>query len=161
MKGINSPKVTTAVDVLLGKAKLGDKIVVTGGGLVGSETALFLSEQNKRVTIVEMLPEIAGDVEPITRMTLLHMLRERNVELLVDKKVDEITDGGLIAVDKNWNRHTLEADNVVLALGMTPNSEVYGWVKEKVPDTYIIGDCYRARKIFDAVHEGFRIGFEI
>jgi 2-enoate reductase len=154
-------RIITAIDVLLGKAKVGTKVVVAGAGMVGCETALFLSEQNREVTLVEMLPEIAGDVESITRMALLQMLKERKVQWFVDRKIDEISDKGLTAVDKNWNKYTFEADSIVLALGMRPNRDVYGWVKDRVPDTRVIGDCARPGKIFDAVHQGFRIGFEI
>jgi len=159
--GIDNPKVVTAVDVLLGKTKTGQEIIVAGGGLVGCETALFLAEQRKKVTIVEMPPEIAADVELISRMALLQLLEERNVKWSVGMKVDEITNEGLIAIDKEWNRHTFKADNVVLAFSMIPDDELYKTLKDKIPKTYVIGDCAKPRKIIYAVHEAFRVALEI
>ena len=49
---------TNAHEVLLGNVETGENIVVIGRGLVGAETADMLAEQNKQITIIEMLPQI-------------------------------------------------------------------------------------------------------
>ncbi|MDD2499038.1 MAG: FAD-dependent oxidoreductase, partial [Desulfitobacteriaceae bacterium] len=59
--GINNPRIITSTDVLLGLKDPGTKVLIIGGGLVGSETADLLGEHGHEVTIVEMLPEIAQD----------------------------------------------------------------------------------------------------
>ena len=69
------PSVENAVsadDVLTGKVSVGEKVVVVGGGLVGIETALRLAMEKGRkdVTVVEALPEIARDLEPISKIAL-------------------------------------------------------------------------------------------
>ena len=48
--GIYKDKVATAPDILLGRKKVGQKVVVVGGGLIGCETALWLVKQGKKVT---------------------------------------------------------------------------------------------------------------
>ena len=53
--GVDQPKVVTAIDVLLGRRETGELVVVIGGGTVGSETALYLAQKGKLVTIVEIL----------------------------------------------------------------------------------------------------------
>ena len=50
----------TAIELLNNKEKAGKNIVIVGGGLIGCETALWLRQQDKNVTIVEALPEILG-----------------------------------------------------------------------------------------------------
>ena len=58
IKGTDQDFVTNAHEVLLGNVETGENIVVIGGGLVGAETADMLAEQNKQITIIEMLPQI-------------------------------------------------------------------------------------------------------
>jgi pyruvate/2-oxoglutarate dehydrogenase complex dihydrolipoamide dehydrogenase (E3) component len=68
------PGVENAViadDVLRGKVSVGRKVIVVGGGFVGIETALHLAAQGREVTVVEALPEIARDVEPVSKVALL------------------------------------------------------------------------------------------
>jgi len=56
--GIGRDNVATATDLLLGKKKVKDSAVVVGGGLIGCETALWLAQQGKKVTLVEMLEDL-------------------------------------------------------------------------------------------------------
>lgn len=46
--GIEKPFVVTCCDLLLGKKKAGNQIMVIGGGLEGAETALWLASQGKK-----------------------------------------------------------------------------------------------------------------
>lgn len=59
IKGIEGKNVVHAIDVLEGRAVTGKKVVIAGGGLVGAETAAFLGEYGRDVTVVEMMDEIA------------------------------------------------------------------------------------------------------
>jgi 2-enoate reductase len=56
--GVEKEWVTTAPEVLLGEKKVGEKVIVVGGGLIGCETAIWLAEQKKTVTVVEMLDDL-------------------------------------------------------------------------------------------------------
>ncbi len=62
--GINGPQVATAQDILNGKKKTGQEVVVIGGGLVGCETGHYLAEKGKKVTIIEMLKRMAAEMGP-------------------------------------------------------------------------------------------------
>ena len=73
IKGIDGAGVLTAKEVLNG-ARVGDTVVVIGGGLVGCETAEYLAKQRKKVTIVEMLDEVAGVMPLALRKMLLARL---------------------------------------------------------------------------------------
>jgi len=60
--GVNNPRVVTAIDVLSGKITIGNKVIIIGGGIVGSETADYLSRLSVDVTLLEMLENIATDM---------------------------------------------------------------------------------------------------
>lgn len=58
-------RVYPAAQVLTGEKDCGDTTVVIGGGLVGCETALWLAEQGKNVTIVEALDRLMAVNGPL------------------------------------------------------------------------------------------------
>ncbi|MDH5460087.1 MAG: NAD(P)/FAD-dependent oxidoreductase, partial [Candidatus Bathyarchaeota archaeon] len=159
--GIEKRVVAIATDVLLAKAEVGDKVVVAGGGLVGCETSLFLAKKGKQVTIVEMLPDIAIDVEMISKFTLMGLLAEKGVKWVTNTKIEEITDEGVITFDKSLRRQTIKADTVVLAMGFKSNKKLHKALEGKVPELYAIGDCVEPRKIIHAIHEGSFIARQI
>ncbi|MFC1929693.1 FAD-dependent oxidoreductase [Chloroflexota bacterium] len=152
--GVSGKNVATAIDVLLGKAKVGNEVVVVGGGIVGCETAFHLAQMGKGVTIVEMLADIALDVGPIEKKALLRLLPEKKVKWATDMKTVEITPEGAVASDANGQRQTFKADSVVLAAGMKANDTLYDGLKKKVAELYKIGDAIRARRVLEAIHDG-------
>lgn len=159
--GIEKPIVATATDVLLGKAEVADEVVVAGGGLVGCETSLFLAEKGKQVTMVEMLPDIAIDVEMISKFTLIELLTEKGVKWLTNTKIEEVTDEGVVTIDRNLRSQTIKGDTVVLAMGFKSNRGLYKALQGKVKELYSIGDCVEPRKIIHAIHEGSFIARQI
>jgi 2,4-dienoyl-CoA reductase-like NADH-dependent reductase (Old Yellow Enzyme family)/thioredoxin reductase len=160
--GISRRTVVTAEDILLGKAKVGKSAVVVGGELVGCETADFLSQQGRKVTVVRRGPEMAARMFPSNRQALLARLKEKNVVLVTGvKRYEEITGNGLVIIDSHGNRRTIECDTVVLATGATPNNQVAKAFEGKVGEIRLAGDCVQPRRIVDAIHEGARLGREI
>ena len=81
--GIDRVNVITAWQALARPEKAGKKVVIIGGGSVGAETAEFLLDDKKDVTLVEMLPEIDGDAEKVNRKVLLQSLGEKGVKIRV------------------------------------------------------------------------------
>jgi 2-enoate reductase len=155
--GIEKRKVVTAIDLLLGKKEAGDSVAVIGGGVVGCETALFIAQKGKKVTIVEILDSVARDMYSVNRTHLMMLLADANVKILTDIKVLEIIDEGIAIADKNDKRSILAADTVALALGFRPNSELLKTLNDQVPEVYAIGDCREPRKVINAIWEGYRI----
>ena len=155
--GVEADKVTTAGDILLGKKEAGEKVVIIGGGEVGSELAWFLAEKGKKVTIVEMLYGVAMDMNLFSRFYLLDKLAELGVEVLTTMTAEEITDEGVATVDMSGNRQVVAADTVILAVGFRSNSELEEKLKGEVPELYTAGDCVKPGKILGAIHGGSRI----
>jgi len=161
IREIDRENVITAHDVLSGEAGVGDRVVVLGGGLVGCETAHYLAERGKKVTIVEMLEELATDVGVCRKPFLFHGLSEGGVEILTSTRVKAISDGGLIAETQSNERNIGVFDTIVLALGARSVKELTEQLNRKVREVYVIGDAAEPRKAIDAIAEGSLIGREI
>ncbi len=156
--GIGGKNVVLAEDVLLGKAKTGQKVVVLGGDLVGCETAEFLLEQGKQVAVTRRGPRMATKMMPILRRGLLDKLAAKGVELLTKVKYCEVTSQGLSIVDKEGRERLLEADTIVLAAGYTPNNGLKSELEGAGAQVLLIGDCVEPRNIMSAMEEGWRAG---
>lgn len=156
--GVQGPKVVKAWDVLERKKKVeGTSVVVAGGGTVGCETALFLASPGRKVTIVEMLDGIALDMEPITRMDLRAKIEKAGIEVLLRKTLKLITEDGVIILDDGGKEELIQADRVVLALGVKPNNFLSKKLEGRIAELYVIGDSCQAGKIIDAVYDGARV----
>ncbi len=160
--GIDQNNVVTAVDVILSRVEVGEKAVVIGGELVGCETADFLSEQGKKVTVVRRGPEMASNISAINRRALLDRLREKGVTLITGvKKYKAITKNSLVMIDSKGQQTIVEADTIILATGAIPNSQLAKALKDKVSKIYLAGDCAEPRRIGDAIHDGARVGLSV
>lgn len=153
--GLDRENVLTALDVLLGQVEVGQRIVVAGGGVMGCEVAAYLARQGRKVTIVEMLEDIATDVEPLTRMALLNLLSESEVEVIRGCCLDQVTDEGITVIDRGWQRCCIEADHVLLALGFQPTTELVEAFQGLAPQVHVVGDCLRPGKVIDAIIGAF------
>lgn len=159
--GFNRKEVVTAWDVLQGKASVGDKVLVIGGGATGLETAELLAEQGKKVTIVEMLKYIGGDIGGTIRYHLQMRLKKHQVEQFKNTKVKEISDKGIV-LECDGNEELWEDfDTVVLALGVKPRDDIVAGIKAKVKEVYVIGDAAAPNRGVDAIREGAEIGMKI
>ena len=155
--GIDSPKVATAIDVLKGKATVGENVVIVGGGMVGCEVAVYLAQKGKRVTIIEMLSRVLDDMGQMhaNRGMLMKMLQENHIAILTSNALDSVSESGVRVVDKNFNKREIPADSVIIATGLTPRDNLYEVLREKVDQVYHIGDCRTPGKIIDAVWQAY------
>ena len=165
IKGLDSAGVLNPCDVLLGKAVTGHRVLVAGGGLIGAETADFLAEQGREVTVIEMKPEIAADLDPYAKPMLLRELKDHDVTLLTNAAIQEfLTDGVTYSdlTEKSGTVRTLKGfDSVVLALG-TRNYNPFGQEFQELADeVYVIGDAKKAGKVYAATHEAVDVAMRI
>ena len=153
--GIESARVTSAVQVLQGKAKVGQKVIVIGGGIVGTEVGLFLAEQGKEVVFVEMLDTFMNNITFDEKLVYEQRFRNLKTSVHTGKRLERVTGQENIVMDRYGARTTLTADTLVLAAGFTPNRGlIEDLKKESNIQVFEVGDCVKPRKIFDAIHEG-------
>jgi 2-enoate reductase len=158
--GIDKSQVITCIDLMLGKQKAGNKVVVIGGGMIGCETAVWLAEQGKRVTVVEMMPQLMGEfltVPLMNRMMLTDLMALNKVEVLTGANIRAITGEGII-VNAGGPEKTVKADTVVIATGLKPDDGLYKSLKGQFSNVYLVGDCREPRNIMGAIWDGFEVG---
>jgi NADPH-dependent 2,4-dienoyl-CoA reductase/sulfur reductase-like enzyme len=135
---------------------IGDSVVVVGGGLVGIEIALHLSEEGHDVTVLEMQEEIAPEANPLHRYGMLWRMKgNEHLHTETGARVTEIRPDGVSATDANGAEKTYAADTVILSAGMKADTEQTDSLRELVPEFYAIGDGKKARRIMQAVAEGY------
>jgi 2,4-dienoyl-CoA reductase-like NADH-dependent reductase (Old Yellow Enzyme family)/NADPH-dependent 2,4-dienoyl-CoA reductase/sulfur reductase-like enzyme len=156
-------KAVWAGNVVTGREPTGKAVVVAGAGLTGCETALYLAQQGKKVTVIDMVSEleIAREAAHMNKIALLQLLDQHGVEFKTEVKLDGITDGSIVVIDKQWHRQEIPADTVVSALGVKPLSEAVKAFQGLAREVYIIGDCSSPRNLKAAIHDGFNIAVEI
>lgn len=159
--GLEQAHIVQAGDVLGGKAEVGTRVVIIGGELVGCETAEFLAEKGKKVTVMRRGPEMALRVGLTLRKFFVDRLRQKSVALVTDVRYDEVTPHGIVVTTREGERKTIEADTIVLAAGSVSDRKLYEEIKRMVPEIHLIGDCVEPRTIRDAIADGCRIGSKI
>jgi len=161
ISGIDKPNVVTAQDVLSGKARAGQHVVIIGGGMIGCETGHHLAEQGKTVTIIEILKRMASDMLFMTRRRLMDGLRSKKVTLLTSATCEEIREGSVQVTTAEGKKETIPADTVIIAVGYKANDRLYKALEGKVPEIYCIGNSSEPRRILEATSEGYRTGLAL
>lgn len=156
-------KAVSAVDLLEGKKNVGKRAVVVGGGMVGCETAVGLALEGHKVTILEALPEIMeGKFVPLQhKMMLKDLIEYHNIEVITGMKLMEVRDGGILisSADKGDDTKFVEADGVVMSIGLKPNRSMADDYNGRNIAVYEIGAAQQSCDIYTAVHEGFEVAY--
>ncbi len=161
VKGKDKPCVISCLDVLRGK-ETGNSVIVVGGGMIGSDVALFLVEQGKQVTVTTRGDSIIRDMDPISCLGFLERLSKYRLEIRTGLYLLEVADTGVVMFDRQGKRVELQAETVVLASGLSANISLFeDLCQQKELEVYGVGDCVEPRKIFDAIHEGYEAAFRI
>ncbi len=152
--------VKTAEEVLKTKHDLGTAVVIIGGGLVGLETADYLLEMGKMVTVVEMQAALGQDMPMITRMPLLLRLADNGARLLVQTRAKSVFSKGIMVETEGKNK-LIEADLVVLCTGQETDPSFEEGIKAQKIPFHVIGDCREPGDLMAAVTQGFKVGLRI
>lgn len=156
--GVEQDNVFTAIDILAGRVKAGQKVFIIGGGSIGCETAEFLVEKGKEVTVAEILPELASDMGFRDRHRLLMRMNTLPINFITNVRCNEIHKDGVIVTTRDSQSQSIRADTVVLAVGTKQNNTLYLLLRKKVVETHLAGDCCRLGKIAGAMGDGLRLG---
>ena len=156
IKGLDGSNVVGVIDYHNDNAILqGNKIVVAGGGASGCDCALELAQAGKDVTIVEMMDEVVKGMVSYTRVPLLYELDRFGVKQMVNTKLIEVTDEGVL-VEHDGKQELIEADMVVDAFGMRARSDEANAIFQKYGHiTTLVGDCIKPAQIGEAVRGGY------
>ncbi len=140
----------------LKEAKVGNEVLVLGGGLVGCETAVFLAQKGHRVTLCEMSDKVAADANARQRPALIKQLNE-SCKIKTGVKGINADENGLLCEDGSH----IKADTIVIAIGQRPRRELVDSLRGTAPELRLIGDCVKAGTIRDAIFYGYHAGMDI
>lgn len=141
--------------------KLGENVVVLGGGLVGCETAAHLGRMGKKVTIVEMRDGVAIDANLFHKTAVYLELEARGVKIETCKTGQAVNDAGLVCTDIDGKEITYQADTVINAVGSRADTATVEKFANCAPVVKIIGDCNAPSKVTDAVFDGYYQAMDI
>lgn len=159
IKGIDLPNVLMAVDAELHPEKLGQRVAIMGGGLVGSEAAISFHHEGKDCAIIEMKPEVIEEMHLFYKGALTTQIKKA-AEVYVNTRVMEIRPDGVVC-QRDGEEIFVPADTVVCALGFRSPYDTVDQLCALVDEYYIIGDCKNVGQIYQAVNNGFYAGLQV
>ncbi len=157
-------RVYTAADVLLEKENPGDTTAVIGGGLVGCETALWLSQQGKKVTLIEALDSLLAINGPLCHANkdmLEKLVPYNGVDVVTGAKVTSFKDGKLTYETREGDFKKIDCDSVVLAIGYKEENDLYHQLEFEVPEIYLLGDAKKVSNIMYGIWDAFEVANHI
>lgn len=162
IEGVNKDFVYTTTDILNGSVQLeGKKVAVIGSGMTGLETAELIATQGNKVIVVEMADSVAPGVWHQHPNDVLPRLEAMGTMFYLSKKLVSIDDGEITVEDTKTKRASkLNADAVVLALGVRPENSLYEDIRD-MSNVYIIGDANKIGRIADATMDAYKCVKEI
>ena len=156
-------RVYPAAQVLTGEKDCGDTTVVVGGGLVGCETALWLAEQGKNVTIVEALDRLMAVNGPLCHANkdmLERLLPYHGVKAITSARVTGYR-GGILHASCGGEEREIACDSVILAVGYQEEDSLYRQLEFDVPELYLLGDARKVSNIMYAIWDAFEVANHI
>ena len=136
-------------------------VVLAGGGFIGLELAENLRELGMDVTIVQLLKQLMNPFDPDMASMIHNEMRKHGIKLVLGYTVEgfkEKDDGVEVLLKDN---PSLQADMVVLAIGVTPDTVlakeaglelginesivVNDRMETSVPDIYAAGDAVQVK----------------
>jgi len=155
--GLDKSRAVAAWEVLAGEKDPQEPCLVLGAGLVGCETADYLSEKGKKVILVEVLPEITMDSDGDTKAYFNMRFRKNNVTVYVGTELRRM-DGKTAFLQKGTEETRVETETIIFAVGALPNDELYDKLVSSGLKVVKVGDCVKPRRLLNSVQEGFEAG---
>ncbi|WP_125114450.1 oxidoreductase [Agathobaculum sp. Marseille-P7918] len=143
--GLQDCGFVTAQDMLVGKAAVGKRVLVVGGGMVGCEAAEYLAERGHEVGIIEMKDVIAADVMPENRRVMFDTFERHHVTLRAGARVGHFYPDGVDYTLADGTVGSMRGyDNVVLAMGSRSNAALKETAERIAPQVLVIGEAAKA-----------------
>lgn len=106
-----------------------ESMVVVGSGAIGSEFAYFYQSIGTKVTLVEFMPTLVPNEDEEVAKQLERSFKKMKMKVMTGSTVENVDTSGKkckVAVKTKKGEETVEADIVLSAVGITPNTEKIG-----------------------------------
>lgn len=158
--GLDGENVVIVNNYYKEKDKVSDEVVILGGGLAGSECAIHLGQEGKKVSIVEMRDSLAPDANVRHRPLLLQQI-DKYVDVHTGLKAVKVTAEGVECEDKDGNAVFVKGSSVICALGQRSRTNVVEELRDCAPFVRVIGDAAKVSTITNAVYWGYHAALDI
>lgn len=152
--GVEGENVLWAGDSFSAPEKVGQNVVIIGGGQVGCETAVHYGMMGRRVTVLEMRGALAADAMRTYREELVGQVGD-HASAVTRARVTRICPEGVAWEDAAGNEQMMPADTVLLAAGMRALSAEAERFRECAEEFRRIGDCARVGNVNTATRSAF------
>lgn len=152
--------IVSAPDVLTGKVKTGERVIIYGGRKPGISVALYLAEQGKKISIVCRERNLGKDVNPSLIWRYVQKLAQKKITVYKESLIEEIAETGVTIKALYDTRISVPADTIVFA-ERESYKDLQNAAKELSIETHLIGDALIPRSLSHALHDGYRTGIRI
>ena len=180
----------SAWEALMVPERVGEKVVIVGGGSVGCEVAEFLSgklveleyfgmkgqgpdidygvvkkatpEIARDITIIELMDRVAVDEEPHNRTLLIARLKESGIRIITKALTEEIREDTLVYRDlSSLQIMEIQADTFIISTGIEPQRGLLDQLEGRPVRFLAAGDCTGPGAIKKAAYQGALAAFQI
>lgn len=175
--GVEQKNVWHTMQVFGNEARLGERVLIVGGGTAACELAIHLSLFGKKPILVEMAKELMPtETNKYDKFSVLHFLNHtydyQTAHLNNAPEVPDKTEihtgtrcvaisGTHVTVQDADGEHTIEADDIVLSAGFRIDQKQHDAFYNTAPDVIFVGNCYKIGEIYNAVHTGYTAAYQV
>ncbi len=153
--GVDRTAAKTFLDAYYQPNRIGKKVILIGGGIVGCETAIFLSERDHQVIIVEMRGVLSDPNYSYHYLPMMDKLdADPNISYMVNTKCVKATNHD-ITVEQDGIQQVLTADSIIFCAGLIPDRTQVEQLRDSCLNFYPVGDCVSAKRIKDATRTAY------
>ncbi len=123
---VDGERIMTSREALEPRKSPPKSIVIMGAGAIGVEFAYFFNAFGSKVTLVEMLPQVVPVEDEDIAKALHRSFEKQGIAVHVGTKVENIRvkkDKVELTLAKDGNPTEVEAETLLLAIGVVPNIE--------------------------------------
>ncbi|MGG1419436.1 NADPH-nitrite reductase [Bacillus subtilis] len=161
-KGVTAFRDIKDTDTMLAASKQYKKAAVIGGGLLGLEAARGLLNLGMDVSVIHLAPYLMErQLDPTAGRLLQNELEKQGMTFLLEKQTEEIVGDDRVEGLRFKDGTSIEADLVVMAVGIRPNTTlgaesgipvnrgiiVNDYMQTEIPHIYAVGECAEHRGI--------------
>jgi pyruvate/2-oxoglutarate dehydrogenase complex dihydrolipoamide dehydrogenase (E3) component len=159
--------------------RIPEHLIVLGGGYVGLELAQAIKRLGSRVTIIERGPRLLAREDQDISDAMLDLFRAEGIEVLLHTSLLNVNGASgqsvRVKVERGGETHQIEASDLLVATGRTPNTRGIGLDKAGVelddrgyikvnerlettaPGVWAMGECAGSPQFTHVAFDDFRI----
>ena len=157
--GLHNP--IPAEEVFTRPGEVGQKVLVVGGGMVGMEVSELLANSGRQVVIIELLEEVANDMDPMSRRMMLSRLSSLPVEIHTTTELLAFDNEQAIVSHQGNRRELGKFDSVIIATGNQPFDPLSKELDGTGVEIHVIGDAMKTGNVGDAMRSGHAVGSSV